>query len=186
MFFLYFISQTNISGQQRCFLYITDVVPYPQMMCYICATALPTHGNSLAWETGKKQPARYKLHPGIYLKGKCPSSDKRKKEKKWTALLKHPTSKPMFLQHSVLPRVPLWVWSSTSAPLFESHLVSKRSCHLQTWQQPRPDQSTRWVGDWGHDRRARTDTQPSSAPPASPCARSWKEREITTTCVDKQ
>lgn len=52
-FFLFFITQLNISGQQCRFLYITDIVCYPQMMYYIYATALPMDRNSLAWETRK-------------------------------------------------------------------------------------------------------------------------------------
>lgn len=138
--FLFFISQLNISGQQCYFLYITDTVCYPQMMYYIYVTALPMDRNSLAWETRKNnQPTTNYSQVFIYLKGKCPISDKQKKGKKnlkkWTALLKHPISKP-FLQHIVLPSITLWVWSSTSIPPFESRLLSKHSCQLLTWHQP--------------------------------------------------
>lgn len=81
--FLFFIFQLNISGHQCCSLDITDVVPYPQMMQYIYATALPMDGNSLAWEIRKNnQPTTSYRQVFIYLKGKCPSSDKRKKKKK--------------------------------------------------------------------------------------------------------
>lgn len=138
-YFSSFISQLIISGHQCCFLYITDV-PYPQMMHSIYATALPMDGNTLAWEIKKNnQPTTNYSRVFTYSKGKCPSSDKRKKKKnlkrKRTALLKSPIFKPTFLQHVVLPSITLWVWSRTSVPPFESHLVSKHSCQLLTWHQ---------------------------------------------------
>lgn len=81
IFFPIFTSQLNISGHQCCFLYITDVALYPQMMPYIDATALSMDGNSLEWEIRKNhQPTTNYSQVFLYLKGKWPSSDKRKKK----------------------------------------------------------------------------------------------------------
>lgn len=40
-FFLSSISQLNMSGHHWCYFYITDVMPYPQVMHLIYVTAFP-------------------------------------------------------------------------------------------------------------------------------------------------
>lgn len=75
-FFLFFISQLNISGHQCCFLYMTELVAYPQMMDCICTTALPMDSSSSAWEMrNNNHPRTSYSQVFVYLKGKCPSSD---------------------------------------------------------------------------------------------------------------
>lgn len=111
-FFLFSVSQLNMSGHHWCFFYVT------QVMHLIYVTAFPMN-----WGMGikDKQLSHYKLRANIYLKSK---------------------SKSPFLQHIVLPSFTLWVWSSTSIQPFETHLVSKHSCQFLTWHQPQPDGTT--------------------------------------------
>lgn len=66
----------NISGHQCCFLCMTELVPYPQMMDCVCATALPMDSSSSAREMrNNNHPTTSYSQVFVYLKGKCPSSD---------------------------------------------------------------------------------------------------------------